>query len=244
MQNHSYHRAKFINSSNAITGFIYDKINIIEKYSNLQIENKSLMEENIRLQNIFNSTYKRTFLPSEIHLDTIRYHQKYHYRSAIIINNQYTKPTNTLTINKGIKDSVYQDQGVINQKGVIGIISNSSNYYATVMSILNENSNVNARLKKSNHFGTVKWNAKSYEIVQLEDIPIQANIKIGDTIITDGKSTIFPEGILIGKIKDFKISNNKYQQINVKLFNDMSNIKYVTIISNLDKIEIKELENN
>ena len=149
-----------------------------------------------------------------------------------------------LTLNKGSKDSVFRDLGVINSKGVVGIIANTSKNYATVMSILNENSKINARLKKDIHYGTITWNSKDYRTVQFEDLPRQANIKIGDTVITDGKSTIFPEGILIGKIKNFKITDKSYQIINVELFNDMSAIRYVNIVSNVDRIEIKTLENN
>ncbi len=243
IQNHSYHKSKFINSSNIITGFIYNKFNIINKYTNLKSENIALHQENNKLHNLLNANVKRNFLPSKMYLDSIKYNQRYLYKNARIINNQYKKATNTLTIDKGKKDSIFQDQGVINHKGIIGIVANTSSHYATVMSILNENTKINARLKKNEHYGTITWNTKNYKIVQLEDIPIQANISVGDTIITDGKSTIFPEGILIGKINTFKIVNNRYQEINIKLFNDMSAVKYVSIITNLEKNEILKLEN-
>ena len=95
---------------------------------------------------------------------------------------------------------------------------------------------------KSDHYGSLSWNNKDYNTVQLLDLAIQANIKIGDTIVTGGKSTIFPEGIPVGTIKDFKTKNNNYDFINISLFNDMSSIGFVEIILNLDKEEIKELE--
>uniref|UniRef100_UPI002623786B rod shape-determining protein MreC n=1 Tax=uncultured Lutibacter sp. TaxID=437739 RepID=UPI002623786B len=97
-------------------------------------------------------------------------------------------------------------------------------------------------LKNSNHFGTLIWDGKSHTTSQLIDIPRQAIIKIGDTIITGGKSAIFPEGINIGVIKDFSFENNKYEQINVLLFNDMSAIGYVQVVKNLQKNEQKNLE--
>jgi len=244
IQNHSYHKSKFINSSNRITGFIYDKFNSIEAYQNLKSENKSLLKENAKLNNLLNRNRKLIIQTPKLVVDSLRYHQKYHYINAIIINNQYLKATNYLTINKGERDSIYQDNGVINSKGVVGIITNTSNKYAKVMSILNENSRINARLKKNHHFGTITWNGKDYKQVQLEDIPIQSNIQLLDTIITDGKSSIFPEGIPIGTVSKIEIKNNRFKRIDVKLFNDMSAIKYVQVITNLDKTEIKKIENN
>lgn len=242
IQNHSFHKSKFINSSNRLTGFIYDKLNTIESYSNLKAENKALLEENTKLNNILNRSKKPIILRPKIVIDSFKYQQKYKYIDAVIINNQYTKATNYLTINKGKKDSIHQDHGVINSKGIIGIVTNTSKNYAKVMSILNENTRINARLKKNHHFGTITWNGKDYRKVQLEDIPIQANIKLMDTVITDGKSSIFPEGIPIGTISNIKIKNNRLNQIDVTLFNDMSAVKYVMVINNLDKNEIKNLE--
>ena len=107
---------------------------------------------------------------------------------------------------------------------IIGITQSVSENYATVQSILNENSKINVRLINSPHFGTLEWDAKDYNILQLADLPIQANIQKGDTLITGGKSIIFPEGIPVGIIEDFRVENNDYSFVNVRLFNDMSAI--------------------
>ena len=110
------------------------------------------------------------------------------------------------------------------------------------MSILNENSKINVKLLNSLYFGTLEWDGNDYNVLQLIDLPIQANIKKGDTLITGGKSTIFPEGIPVGTILDFSQENNSYKLINIQLFNDMSAIGPVTIINNFDKEEINTLE--
>ncbi len=244
IQSHSFHRSRFINSSNIITGFIYDKFNLVANHSNVKEHNLQLSEENSKLKNLLTQKNDTANTVKITVLDSLIYKQNFTYINASIKNNEYVKSNNILTINKGEKDSIYKDLGVINSKGVIGIVSNTSSSYATVMSILNENSKINARLKKNHHYGTITWNAKGYKTVQFEDLPRQADIKVGDTIITDGKSTIFPEGILIGTIENFELANNNYQNIEVTLFNDMSAIKHVNIVTNLDKIEIKALENN
>jgi rod shape-determining protein MreC len=241
IQSHSYHRSKFINSSNFVTGFIFDNFTITNEYLNLRKHNNDLAEENAKLKNLLsekNTIKNRT----KTVLDSLVYQQQYTYVTAKVKRNQYTRSNNRLTLNKGKNDGVDVDFGVVNSKGIIGKTTNVSGNYATVMSIINENSNVNVRLLHSAHFGTLRWNGKHYNTVQFEDLPRQANIKVGDTIITGGKSTIFPEGILVGTIKDFTEKNNSYEIINVALFNDMSAIGHVNVILNLDKLEIKQLE--
>ena len=170
--------------------------------------------------------------------DTVNQFQRYQYIPAKIYNNNYTKRNNYLTINKGLKDGVDTEMGVVNSKGIIGTTNSVSNNYATVISVLNNYSLINAKLINNNHFGTLSWDGKDYRTVQLNDIPRQAVIKIGDTIVTGGKSIIFPEGILIGIIKGFE----QNQLIDITLFNDMSALGNIQVITNLHKEEIQQLE--
>jgi rod shape-determining protein MreC len=134
--------------------------------------------------------------------------------------------------------------GVINSLGVIGVIKSTSSNYSSVLSILNSNSKINVRPINSNHFGILSWDGKESNILQIIDIPRQAQIKKGDTIITGGKSAIFPEGIPVGTINNLSFENNQYSEINVKLFNDMTSLGYIQIIKNLQRIEQKTLEEN
>ncbi len=238
-QSHSYHKSKFINSANFLTGGIYKSVNNIKQYFGLKEENKILLEENNRLKSILfnteNGELKQPFSDKKTSI-------KYTLIAAQVYKNSYSATNNYLTINKGIKDSVKQDLGVITSKGIVGIIDNTSKKYARVMSILNTNSRINSQLKKSDHFGTLKWNAESPQIVQLVDVPKLAPVAVGDTIITGGRSTIFPKGIGIGKVVSFQLDETEnYYIIDVKLFNDMTNIGHVYIIENLDAEEISTL---
>jgi rod shape-determining protein MreC len=133
--------------------------------------------------------------------------------------------------------------GVINSLGIVGIIDNTSPRYATVISILNKKSQINAKVKKSNHFGSLIWNGKSTGFVQLIDVPRLASVRKGDTIVTGGQSVIFPENINIGTIDKVYIDNEThYYTLDVKLFNDMTNLGHVYIIKGKDRQEIINLE--
>ncbi len=187
VQDHSYHQSKFVNSANAITGGVYNKVNSVSAFFHLKKDNQLLSEENVRLKNLLEARANKFVLDSFTVIDTSQYFQKYDYSTAKIINNNFTKRNNFLTINKGAKHGLAPDLGVINSKGIIGVIKNVSSNYASVLSILNTNSKINVRLKNSNHFGTLVWDGKDYNITQIIDIPRQAVVKTGDTIITGGK---------------------------------------------------------
>ena len=242
--NLDFHKSKFINSANSVTGGFYSQISGISDYFNLKSENKLLSEENTRLKNLLAKKQSETISENTdiVVLDST-FSQKYSYTSAKIINNNYSNQFNFLTLDKGENDSIQKEMAVFNSKGIIGITENTSPKYTRVQSILNRDSKINARLKNTNYFGTLSWDGKDFRTVQLYDIPRQAPLKVGDTIVTDGKSAIFPEGILIGSISKINKGNSADNKVDVTLFNDMSNLGYVYIVKNFDKLEIKTLEN-
>jgi len=243
--NLNFHKSKFVNSANYITGGIYSKTKDISEYLHLKDRNKELLEENTTLKNQLQKYYFTSDSVLEVEVtDSILYHQKYTYINARIEKNDYSNPFNYLTINRGKKDHISSEMAVITSRGIVGITDNVKNNYARVQSILNKNSKINARLKNSYHFGSLEWDGKDYNIVQLIDIPRQAVVKIGDTIETGGRSTIFPGGIPIGSISEITRGNTAEKKIHIKLFNDMSNLGFVYVIKNLHKEEILSLENN
>lgn len=240
VQYQSYQKSKFINSANTITGGVYNNITSFRTYLALKDENVALTQENSALKNFILQKTKTTTR----YKDSINplYQQRFQYTPAKIINNDFHKNNNYLTLNKGAIDSVARDMAVVNTKGVVGIVTNSSNNYSSAISILNTHFKINARLKNNDYFGTLTWDGNLHQTAQLNDIPRQTILQVGDTIITGGRSAIFPEGILIGAIENIHYQNNRYDKIDVRLFNDIKNVTNVYIIKNLDKQEIKDLE--
>ena len=235
IQSHSYHKSKFLNSANTLSGGVYSITGGLGDYFSLKQENDKLVKENNRLKTLlFESEDSIPHLKSDISMTLF---------PANVVKNSYASTNNFLTINKGKNDSILEDFGVITADGIVGVIDNASNKFARVLSILNTTSRVSAKLQRTDHFGELKWDGISPKIVQLVDLPKQAPIKAGDTIVTSGRSFIFPKGILIGKIVDFNLDETaNFYTINVELFNDMSNIGHVHVIKNNDRQEIESLE--
>ena len=241
IQSHSYHRSRIISSANFLSGGVYEKINNVSEYLNLRTQNDALAQENAKLRSLLFNTKDTAAIPK---LDSLKGVKASDIIVSKVIHNTFNTQENYLTINSGSLQGVKSDMGVINSLGIVGIIDNTSSNYATVISILNTKSHINAKLKKSNHFGSLGWDGKNAGFVQLTDVPRLASIRKGDTIVTGGQSVIFPEDINIGTIDRIYINNqNNYYTLDVKLFNDMTNLGHVYILKSKNREEIINLEN-
>ena len=242
IQSHSFHRSKVISSANFLSGGVYERINSVEEYLHLKEENEELARENANLKSLLFKTKDSAEIPN---LDSLKGVLPKDIIVSKVIHNSFNVYENFLTLNSGAKSGVKPDMGVINSLGIVGITDNVSENYSTVISILNTKSQINAKIKNSDHFGTLNWDGKNAGFVQLIDVPRLASIRKGDTIVTGGQSVIFPENIGIGTIENIYIPGDKthYYTINVKLFNDMTNLGHVYIIKSENSEEIKNLEN-
>ncbi len=242
IQNHNYHRSKFLNSTNFISGGLFEIKFGITQYFGLKNDNELLLEEN---KNLRSQLLNQHQTEANSTIDSINISGNYVIYSAQVYKNSYALNNNYLTINKGSKDGINQDFGVFTSKGIIGIIDATTNGYSRVQSILNTKSRINAQIKNSSHIGSLRWNAKSPQIVQMVDVSKFAPVKNGDTIITGGQSSIFPKGILIGLVDKINLEpGGDTYSINVELFNDMTNIGHVYVVENKDSKEIKSLDIN
>lgn len=241
IQSHSYHKSKIISSANFLSGGVYQKMNNVEEYFNLKIQNEELARENARLKSLLFNKKDSTTIQE---IDSVFGVKKINIIESKVIKNSYNVHQNYLTLNSGYKQGVRNDMGVINSLGIVGVIENTSANYSTVLSILNTNRlKFNAKIKKSGHFGSLTWNGKNAGYVQLIDVPRLAQVKKGDTVVTGNQSEIFPENINIGAVEKVYIDDEtNFFTLDIRLFNDMTSLGYVYIIKNKDTPEIKKIE--
>lgn len=240
IKSHSYHRSEYINSTNAAVGTVYQKLNEADEYLNLKVKNKELATENALLKQLLFNKKDTLLNPKTLFRNDLN---NYEVVVGKVIKNSFNKRENYITINSGTTAGIKIDMGVINDKGIVGLIEKTSPDFATIQSVLNTKSKINAKIKNSNHFGSLVWDGKNVGFAQLIDVPRLASLKRGDSIVTGGNSDIFPENIPVGKIdKIFIDKKTNYYTINVRLFNDMTSLGYVYIIENKKKKEKQDLE--
>ncbi len=237
------HNISFLNSTNYISGKLYSLENEFSKHLTLDLENQKLLEENAMLRNKVSILENiNTASENVVQItDSIRY-QRYEYIPARIISNSISKKYNYININKGKRDRITKDMAVITNKGVIGITDYTTNKFTRVMSLLNTKTRINGNIKSKGIFGTITWNGEDYRYVQLTNIPKHLMIEVNDTVVTDVHSNIFPSGIPIGIIKDFKLKTGSDEYIvNVELFENFLKIENVYVVTDFDKIEADSL---
>ena len=162
---------------------------------------------------------------------------------AKVIRNSISQPNNYIQLHRGFQQGIHADMGVIDvNNAVVGTVMDVSENYAVVMSLLHEQSNLSARLKKTGETGTVIWDGKAPDILLLKDIPKTVKITSGDTVITSGFSDKFPDGLMVGFVKD--IINNKSAStytVRITPAANFGNLQYSYIINNLQKDEPRQL---
>jgi len=239
----AYHKAIYLNTANSVTGTIYESFVAVKNYFHLAKINKQLAEENTALRTLTGK--KSESLNVNDIVETLDLQGwAYKYTSALVINNSVNKPFNYITINKGAKHGVRPDQGIITHNGIVGVTLKVSDSYTLVMSVLNNRWSISAKIKKNNYFGSLVWEGDNYRTANLKEIPIHVDIARGDTVVTSGFSSIFPEGIMIGTIEEFsRGEGDNYYTIALSLSTDFKSLTYVEIIENSHRDEIWELEN-
>ena len=168
--------------------------------------------------------------------------KNYTYIEAKVINNSVKKRNNYITLNKGSQNGIKHGMGIITNQGVIGIIHSVSKNYALAISLLHTKSATGIFLKKNMHTAILKWKGFDYRTATISDLPMHIPLNIGDTIITNSYSNIYPEGINIGKIANFKDNDDGFYTINVSLFEDFNNLRYVYVIHSKESKEQLLLE--
>ena len=235
IQNSQFHKAAFINSTNGVTANCFAIISNFKNYFSLKKTNDLLLLENAKLKSLI--SYQST--------DSISSIDPYQYISATIINNSIAKANNYLTLDKGEVDGIRKGMGVITNKGVIGIVKETSKGYSTVLSILHSQSKVSVAIQKNNHFGSLQWDGKNYKKARIYDIPSHVDLSLGDTIITSGFSHIFPSKIKLGIINEINTKeDDKFHNIKMSFIEDLKQLRYVNVCQSLNKEEKVELENS
>ena len=203
---------------------------------NLVSQNKALMEEVYGKQNGQNPKFVKV-------IDTAKGGQIYTFVDGDVVYNSINRRDNYFTINRGKNQGVFPKMGVIAPNGLAGIVINTTDNYALVQSVLSVHKiRISAALKNSGYFGTLTWLGEDSRTMHLADVPKYVPLQVGDTIITDGKSSIFPDGIMIGKVAGYEVDNKTgFWDISVELSEKMGKLNKVFVVKNLKKMEVQKI---
>jgi len=237
----NYQSAKVVNGFRSLTLGIESRISNFRNYMNLREINKTLADENAVLRNnIQLQSIKDNSLFFSVS-DSIN-KQQYYYTSAEVISNSINRQKNFFTISKGKRQGAEVDMAVTAGKSVAGVIVGCSENYSVVMSLLNLDFRLSAKIKTNGYFGSLSWNGLDNRHAILSEIPQHVDVNVGDTIETTGYSAIFPEGLEIGTVSEFEKKGGDFYHITILLATDFRNLHHVNIVGNMKKTEQLELE--
>lgn len=242
-----YQRHVLLTSANTVSATVYEASNNVTSYFNLRDINEDLNRRNAALEKEVIDLreqlerYREAGYADTMVVDSCVAH--FDFIVAGVINNSVSKPYNYLTVNKGTLDGVVPELGVIDQNGVVGIVSAATAHSARVISLLNPNFRLSCKIKGSDNFGSLVWGGEDPEVALLEELPRHTVYHPGDTIVTSGYSAVFPPGLPVGIVlDDDKEHSENFFTLKIRLFADFTALSNVQIVVNNRKDEIVTVE--
>lgn len=248
VNNNGYQKSVFFSSGNTLLASFYEVSNFVVEYFFLRQANDGLSAENTQLKNeIVNLRNQLQSMTADSTVRKLKHpvdpQNEIAYIYAKVIHNSTNKMQNFITLNKGVRDGIKVDMGVVNEEGVVGIVSKVTEKFSVVIPILNPKMQINSKFKKNNYSGPIVWDGKDYRFARLNDIARHVKFSLGDSLITSGYTYSFPEGILIGTVDDFTIKeSDAYYNIRVQLAVNFRTLSHVQVINYLNYEEQHSLE--
>ena len=205
-------------------------------YFRLRTENEVLVAENARLKEELMLLGNQIEKQTECDSSYLYSHLDWEYIPAKVVGITTNKQHNYLTINKGLRDSIEVDMGVVGADGVVGIVSAVGEKYSLVVPIIHTKISISSRLKSNNQIGGTSWDGRDYRFVNLTEMARHVVVNKGDTVVTSGLTEVFPEGLIVGEVCETTLGQgDNYHQTKVKLSTDYKAIKYVQVLCNKNK---------
>lgn len=231
-RNNAYPRSSLLSTANSVIAWQHEQVSAVSDYFRLRGQNEALAKENTDLRNQLSA------LEAQLSGDSIR------YMDAKVVQMTTKKLHNYLTINRGSRDGIVRGQGIRNADGAVGIVRTVGTHYSIVLPLINTKTNLSCRFAKNGYVTTLQWNGKDYRTAHLTDVATHMDVQPGDTIITSGLSSGFPEGIPIGIVENCNLKEgDSYYTISVRLQVDFKRLRYVDVVQNMDMKELEELGN-
>lgn len=243
-----FHEAAFMGVANELTGRVSSRYSNVQYYFHLKQTNEALAAQNEALINSLPSNFQPADTSVNRVIDTVKTDtttevRRYEWLRARVVNNSVALQNNYITIHRGENQGVKKDMGVISPNGIVGTVVNTSENFAVVMTMLNRQSSVSAKLKKGGEISKVQWDGKSPSRVTMMNIPRSANVAKGDSVVTSGYSLSFPPDILVGTVTDvIEDKSSNFLTLQIQPGTNFYSVEYVMVVNNLQKDEQKKLE--
>jgi rod shape-determining protein MreC len=241
-----FQQSAFFSTANRFNGYLFKAQESVYGYFNLKSNNEALLKENNELQlklARMESSLRRFTDSTQIPLLRMKASEEFTLIPARVIQNTVTHYRNYITLNVGSKDGVRPEMGVSSAEGIVGVVSMVSDHYSVVIPVLHKDQRFTCELKNSHTMGSLVWDGFDRRIAYLEGIPTYQSVSDGDTVVTSENSSIFPQGIMVGVVEDYRINEDANDlRLKVRLATRFDALSNVRVIRYVYRGEQKQLE--
>ncbi|MEM6628698.1 MAG: rod shape-determining protein MreC [Bacteroidota bacterium] len=208
----------------------------------LRQSNESLLEENIRLKRQLKEREKYLQADSSLWIETFQADTAFALIRCEIIQNSTDRSFNYFTLDRGWKEGIEVDMGVITEKGVVGKIIETTENYSMGISLLHQSLKLSIKSLNKENIGVYQWPGKSPRKGFAKIIPSDRTIQKNDTLVTTGFNHIFPENFPVGLVDSVGAQTPEgFYEVWINLATDFYRLKDVFVVNNLNKPILDEL---
>lgn len=245
VKHNAYQQSVICGVLNELSGKVYRVSGGVKAFLYLSNTNRELMQQNgelaekvLRLEQIIREQQADSAKTEAFLSESLLPDRSYEFVVAQVVNNSVSQVNNYITIDKGAKDGIRPDMGVVSGSGIVGIVSAVSDNYSRIIPVLHSGFRQSVKISRTNNFGTLLWNGRDIRYAAVDELPRHQQVHKGDTVVTSGFSGIFPEGILVGVVEDFnRPTDDNFYNLKVQLFTNFHNIRFVHVIINNHGLE-------
>ena len=208
---------------------VQDLFSYIPAFFGLRKENRLLRKELVQLQ-LKNANMQESLLENDRlrSLLDLKKQSRFSYISSEVIARDTGRGFNTVIINTGRQDHVKRYMAVVTTEGVLGRVIEVGPTSSVVQLLTDRNCRISGVVQRSREQGTVSWQLNTQLDLRL---PLRADIRMGDRIVTSGLGGTFPPGLTIGRVSHIVLEDRGlFKRASITPIVDLNRLEEVFII--------------
>jgi rod shape-determining protein MreC len=156
--------------------------------------------------------------------------------AARVIGTSADTASQTVYLDRGERDGIRRNMGVITPDGVVGKVIESYRDTAQVLLLTDKDSGVGAMLAESRIQSPVGGTGEP--LLSMKYIPTDDAVNLGEHVVTSGMDRIFPRDLPVGVVTEIK-TGRPFQQVRVRPAANLQRLEEVIVLLTLHPLEQK-----
>lgn len=201
----------------------------IPSYFNLKSENHLLRQKLVQWQLQSADLEERRYENQRLRrLLSLKEKNRYTYVPAEVIGWNTDQRLNTIVIDVGRSEQIRKYMTVVMEDGVLGRIIEVGLTSSYVQLLTDRNCRISGLVQRSREHGIIRYVNDALYM----ELPLRADVRIGDRVVTSGLGETFPSGLPVGSIGQITLDSRQlFKQVSITPAVELNRLEEVFVIA-------------